>query len=335
MREEDHDGEPAGFARRHRVIVAQHPRPDRRCGPCPSAPSFPFLLSFADELPGEQGRPHLVAYSGVTMHKRHWTVAFAVLVVVVGLGVVAWAQGALGALGVSDTAARSGIVNAIARGNVPVYTAAKAFKAAPPATRATLVKTAMSWAKSYSESAAFKADYDRQREADAPKPPRFKGTIDEELAAQRAERLKSVEDTKKTLPSMPANVRPQLEQAIKQMEEQNAKLDKDAQMQTMLRQGIEMQRANDTKAYEQSVQQHDKRFPADPRALIARRLQEFLDLSKDIDFGAKLVPAGSKQRFADPRHEEKSDQWKLCYRVGREAVAAAREAAQAWLASVK
>ncbi len=269
------------------------------------------------------------------MQQRSRVGAFAVLAVVVGLGVGAWAQGALGALGVSDSTAPGSIVNAIARGNVPVSSAAKAFKAAAPAARATLVKTAMSWAKAYTESAAFKADYDKQREADAPKPPRFKGTVDDELAAQRAERMKGVEDTKKNLASMPANMRPQMEQMVKQMEEQNAKIDKDAQMQAMLRQGIEMQRANDMKAYEQSVQQHDTRFPADPRVLIARRLQEFLDLSKDVDFGAKLVPAGAKQRFADTRYEEKPDQWKLCYRAGREAVTAAREAAQGWLATIK
>lgn len=269
------------------------------------------------------------------MQRRSRVVGFFVLAVTVGLGLGAIAQGALGSLGVEESAARGAVVNALARGNVPVYMAAKAFKAAPPATRAALVKTAMSWARTYTESAAFKADYDRQRSADAPKPPRFKGTVDEELAAQRAERMKGVEDAKKNLATMPANIRPQMESMIKQMEEANAKTDSDAQMQAMLRQGIETQRANDTKAYEQRVQQHDRRFPADPRALVARRLQEFLELSKEVDFGAKLVPAGTKQRFAEARYEDKADQWKLCYRAGREAVTAAREAAQAWLGSIK
>jgi hypothetical protein len=54
-------------------------------------------------------------------------------------------------------------------------------------------------------------------------------------------------------------------------------------------------------------------------------------MSKDVDFDAKLVPADSKMRFADPRYEEKPPEWKLYYRAGREAVAAAREVAQAWL----
>jgi hypothetical protein len=269
------------------------------------------------------------------MHRRFQAIAFLVITASLGVWVGAQTQGALTAIGVNEATAKRDIVGSLTSGYVNIYTAARAFKTAPPATRAGFVKSAMAWARAYTGSAAFKAEYDAQREADKPAPPRFKGTVEEELAAQRAQRLKGVEDTKKNLPNMPANVRPQMEAAIKQMEEQNARIDKDPQMQSMLRQGIEMQRANDTKAYEQRVQAHDKRFPADPRALIARRLQEFLDVSKDVDFGAKLVPAGSKRRFADARYEEKPDQWKLCYRAGLETVTAAREAAQAWLGSLK
>jgi hypothetical protein len=39
-------------------------------------------------------------------------------------------------------------------------------------------------------------------------------------------------------------------------------------------------------------------------------------------------------KFADPRYEEKPPTWKLCFRSGREAVAAAREAAQGWLKAI-
>jgi hypothetical protein len=65
--------------------------------------------------------------------------------------------------------------------------------------------------------------------------------------------------------------------------------------------------------------------------LVARRLQEFLAVSKDVDFDAKLVPSGRLMRFADPRYEEKPPVWKLCSRAGREVSAAARGAVQAWL----
>jgi flagellar biosynthesis GTPase FlhF len=246
------------------------------------------------------------------------------------LGVVE-AQSGLAALGVDEATARRGFVNALAGGYVDVFQAAKVFKAAPPATRAALVKGAMAWARTFMESAAFKADYDKQRLADVPNPPKFKNTVDEELAAQSAERHRSLENTKKNLEKMTPELRAQMEPTIKQLEAQNEKFDKDPKMIVMMRQGIEMQRASDQKAYEDRIKAHDKRFPADPNVLVARRLQEFLDVSKDVDFDAKLVGAPRAQRFADARYEGKRTEWKLCFRAGKEAVTAAREAAQAWL----
>jgi hypothetical protein len=43
------------------------------------------------------------------------------------------------------------------------------------------------------------------------------------------------------------------------------------------------------------------------------------------------VSSGGTMRFADPRFESKPDQWKLCYRAGREPVEAARAFAAEWL----
>jgi hypothetical protein len=269
------------------------------------------------------------------MHRRTWAVAILIMTAVVGVWIGLHAQGALAGLGVTEANAAREIVGSLTGGYVNVYSASKAFKAASPAARASLVKAAIGWTRAYTESAAFKADYEKQRQADTPGPPKVTGSVDDELAAQRAERQKSLAESKKNIEKTPANMRPQMETFIKQMEAQFARMDKDPQMVAMARQMIEMQRANDVKAHDESVRAHDKRFPADPRTLIARRLQEFLDTSKDVDFNAKLLPAGSKHRFVDPRYEEKPPEWKLCFRAGREAVAAAREAAQAWQAAIR
>jgi hypothetical protein len=70
--------------------------------------------------------------------------------------------------------------------------------------------------------------------------------------------------------------------------------------------------------------------------LIAARLHQFLELSQDSAFDAKLVPkGGGKMKFADPQYETKSNQWKLCYRVGREPVQAARSFAIEWLRQIE
>jgi len=64
---------------------------------------------------------------------------------------------------------------------------------------------------------------------------------------------------------------------------------------------------------------------------VARRLREFLTMSADVNFDAKLVTSNGAKLFADPALQGKPDAWKMCFRAGREATAAARTAAQAWL----
>ena len=75
----------------------------------------------------------------------------------------------------------------------------------------------------------------------------------------------------------------------------------------------------------------EKRMPADPDELIRKRLQEFLDISATVDFDAEL----NGYSFADKRYESKSNQWKMCYRAGREVITAAREEAKKWLAELE
>jgi hypothetical protein len=70
-------------------------------------------------------------------------------------------------------------------------------------------------------------------------------------------------------------------------------------------------------------------FPEDPQVLIARRLRELLDTCADVDFDAKLDSESGV--FVDAEHEDKSNDWKLCYRAGRESVTAGRAIATAWL----
>jgi flagellar biosynthesis GTPase FlhF len=256
------------------------------------------------------------------------------LAVVAGWVTLALAQNALAGLGVNEPQAKQDIVYALTNGRVDVYPARKALKAATPVVRVALVKAAMTWAKAYTESAAFKADYDRQRAEAAPTAP-AKRSVDAELAKQKAEQLKSIADMRQNIAKMPANMRPEMEAMAKQLEAQAARTNSDPQMASMMRQGLEMQIADEQARYRESVARHDQRFPADPKQLIAARLREFLETSKNVDFKATLVTADGRQRFQNPEYEEKSSEWKLCYRAGQEAVGVAREFAQGWLRSIE
>lgn len=75
----------------------------------------------------------------------------------------------------------------------------------------------------------------------------------------------------------------------------------------------------------------EKKYPSDPREMIRKRLQEFLDLSATVDFDATTVSG----RFENPAYEAKSNQWKMCYRAGKPVVEAARAEAQAWLGELQ
>jgi hypothetical protein len=137
---------------------------------------------------------------------------------------------------------------------------------------------------------------------------------------------------RKALPGMDPETRKAMEEAIKEMEAQMAEMGKDPEQMAMMREMMEMQNTEDRERHEEQVREWEENFPADPRILIRNRIREFLETSADVDFSAKLVRSGSVMRFADSEYEEKSPDWKLCFRAGKEAVEAAREFAQSWLA---
>jgi hypothetical protein len=88
--------------------------------------------------------------------------------------------------------------------------------------------------------------------------------------------------------------------------------------------------------YNEQLAQWKEDYPATGREMVKRRLKEFLNESADVDFDAKLVRKGSKMRFANDTYEsEKSGEWKVCYRAGRQPVEKARAFAKTWLAELK
>ena len=102
-----------------------------------------------------------------------------------------------------------------------------------------------------------------------------------------------------------------------------------------LEQMFDADSASEQQQYQTRLKEYEARYPADPRPFIARRVRQFLDESATVEFGAKLVTSGRVMRFADPRYEDKSSDWKLCYRAGKPAVDAARTIATAWLAELE
>lgn len=88
--------------------------------------------------------------------------------------------------------------------------------------------------------------------------------------------------------------------------------------------------------YNEQLGEWKQNYPATGREMVRRRLREFLQESADVDFNAKLVRKGNKMRFANEQYEdEKSGDWKLCYRAGKAPVEKARAFAKVWLAELE
>jgi hypothetical protein len=137
---------------------------------------------------------------------------------------------------------------------------------------------------------------------------------------------------KANVAKMPPETRAQMAIVIKQLEDNFEKQKNDPQTAATMKQMIAGSAAANQKESQQELVKYEQRYPADPKVLIASRLHQFLDLTKDMHWDAKLVPAGGgKMMFADPKLESKSSEWKICFRAGKDAVDAARSFANDWL----
>jgi hypothetical protein len=240
------------------------------------------------------------------------------------------------ALGMDEATGRENLASAIAWGQVPLYWGAEAFKRANLEQRVALVQQTIAWARGFVASPAFAQAYAAMREQSAPEAPAAKGSVDDELKAQRAEQRKQIEDMKASIKQMPPEMRKGMEEVVKSTEAQFAQMNADPQMQAMQRQGMQMQREAEQTSYAEAKAKWQQDWPADGRVLVARRLREFLAACKDVDFAAALLPVDpyGKRRFALTAHEQKPPEWKACYRAGKAPTEAARAAASAWLAEL-
>lgn len=207
----------------------------------------------------------------------------------------------------------------------------KVFKAAAPEAKAALVRAIATFVKAYTRTPLFRQRYAEYWEANKPQPSAPPQSMDDLNQAMQ----ESIRQMEENLEKLPPEVRKEAEESIKQAIENQKAMMADKEMQAhMAASAKEQARANEERDREQ-LKKYEAAHPKNPDALIARRLKEFLDLSATVDFKAALVKRGEMMVFADPQLEAKPDQWKLCYRAGREATDAARAFATEWLKELK
>jgi hypothetical protein len=246
------------------------------------------------------------------------------------LAMVPRAADVLSLLGITPQAAKQAVNSILNSGVYNPGLPAGAFKLMPAAARAEAVAAGVAWLKAYTASAEFKQQYAQIRENQKPPAPEFTGTPEEEIKKADEEQKQQAEESKKALAALPADQRAQIEEAMKAAQAATAQMNT-PEMRKMRLDAIKAERASRTKQYEQELATWQRNYPESAGPVIAKRLREFLAVSADVDFAAKLTPKNGKMVFENPSYEQKPGQWKMCFRAGKEATAAARAAAQAWL----
>jgi len=258
-------------------------------------------------------------------HWKHVTLGVAITA-----AVAAVAADGLGQIGLTPEAAKEAIGTIITAGVYNPGLPAKAFKMLPPSARAQAVTAAAAWVKAYTTTPDFKKQYAQVRQTHKPEAPTWETTPDQELQKADDEQKKQMEESKQAIAALPAEQRKAVEEGLKAAAEMTAKMNT-PEMRKMRLDGIKAERAERTKEYDADLAKWKQEYPEDPKPVIVKRLKEFLALSADVDFNAKLKSTGETSTFENPAYQSKSSQWKTCYRAGKEATAAGRAAAQAWL----
>jgi hypothetical protein len=258
-----------------------------------------------------------------------------IVALVVSAGVISLgAADVLSDLGISEGRAREAFFDSFASGAVSIVGNVKVFTSASPQARAAMVSTITAMARAFTESNDFARRYADHREANAPDPLGPERTADDVLAKQRSDYQRQVVEMRAQFDDITPAQRAVLEKGFAEMFARFDAMEQDG-TKAKLNELLKAQRARDVAAYEDRMKEYERTFPKDPRTLIATRLARFLEVSRDIDFSARLVERDGKRRFADPALESRPAEWKMCFRAGQPATQAAREVAQSWLTTLQ
>jgi hypothetical protein len=257
------------------------------------------------------------------------TTLFCVMVI----GGVATAQDHLAGLGITAGRAREAVFDSFIGDTISLAGDHTVFKTASSTTRIAIVNFALTLARTFVETEDFTRRYADHREANGPDPLPEEPSVDAILAKQRAGFEAQVDEMRKMFDQITAAQRATLEAGWKDMRAQFADMETGPRR-AELDAALKEQRAAQVRDREEAMKQLDAAWPPDARTMVASRLRRFLQVSSDVDYGAKLIDKDGTKVFADPALEARPKEWKLCFRAGKPATDAARAFAQKWLADL-
>lgn len=237
-------------------------------------------------------------------------------------------------LGITKVNADEKITGTLLGGGIDLY-GVKNAKNIALGNRKAVVLDLLAYTKKHATSAAFAKQYNEMRERFRPKD--YVPQTPEDMKAENIKRAKeSVAQMEEAYRKTDAQFKPMFQKSV----EDAKKYLKDAEDPN------NRQYVRYTQSYPRAVQEAKesnarsaadflRRYPDNPLLYVKTRLQEFMDETKDIDFGAELVARNGKKYFVNKAYESKGNRWKMAFRAGKEVVEPARDFVQKWLEEIK
>lgn len=200
--------------------------------------------------------------------------------------------------------------------------------------RAGITTEILNYVKQYASSPAFQNDYKKWRnnylQSFELVPPVTREQITAKKISETEDNIRKYEQLLNKLTD--AKAKKEFEQVIsmakKQLEEYRS--GKSAQ--------IDYEVNQETTRYLERKNEMDSWIKQNPETnadLIKHRLEDFLEVTRSIDYNAVLIEKNGKKYFAKQEYEGKGSQWKMAFRAGREVTETARLFAQEWLKELK
>lgn len=202
--------------------------------------------------------------------------------------------------------------------------------------RVAVTKDLLAYTKEYVQSDAFVKEYNNTRAYNKPKPPAPAKTADQIRKENIDSNKEGIANLEKTMKTADADMKKMLQgsldmlkQSLKDYEDPNSELVK------MSVHGEQTQYEWRVNNYQEDLKKWELKYPAEAKIMVKKRLQQLLDITKDVDFNAQLTERNGRKYFVNSVYEKKSSNWKLAYRAGKDVTGAVRAFALQWLAELQ
>ena len=237
-------------------------------------------------------------------------------------------------LGISKTSADEKITNSLLGGYLDQY-GLKNAKNIATGNRAGVANSLLVYTKQYTGGEAFQKEYRQLRENNKPQAQNVQ-TPEEMRTGMIEQYKKSLTETEASMKKSDASMKnifepiiATLKQQLKDVEDPNNKM-----IANYKKNYPEMIKSLEA-SNKQRLAEWEQKYPANQQLFLKARLQQFLEETGNIDFGAQLVEKNGKKYFADPAYEHMGNRWKLAFRAGKEVVEPARVFVQKWIDEIK